>query len=110
MKATGTIILAAAAMSLAACATPQQSQVMRWVPTGTAAIPEQQALAECRYDIVKDRSNFDQLFLLSGQPAITPSGHVQGLSSHGQGMFQLCMSARGYNLAGSTPYVAGVKP
>ena len=97
-------------MSLTACATaPQTPQVMRWVPMGSAVIPEHQALAECRYDIVKDRRNFDQLSLLSGQPAITPSGHVQGLSGQGQGMFSLCMSARGYNLAGSKPYIAGAK-
>ena len=107
------IILAAAAMSLTACATAQQPQITRWVPTGTAAIPERQALAECRHDIVKDinnSGNFDRLFLLSRQSPITDSGHVQGLSSHGERVFSLCMSARGYSLAGATPYIGSQKP
>jgi hypothetical protein len=67
----------------------------------------EQALAECRYDIVKDRNNFDQLFLMSGQPAITADGGVQGLSNQGAGMFQLCMQAHGYNPAGWTPVNTG---
>ena len=78
------IILAAAALSLTACATPQQQTIMTWSPTGSAAIPEQQALAECRYD-----------------------GEVGGLSGHGQTMFAMCMRARGYAPGGRVPYAAG---
>lgn len=97
----------AAAMSLTACATPQQQTIMTWSPTGTAAVPEQQALAECRYDVIKDPNNFDRLFLLSGQSPIGPNGEVGGLSGHGQTMFAMCMRARGYAPGGRVPYVAG---
>lgn len=100
-------VAASAALLLTACAARQQQTIMTWTPTGTAAIPQQQALAECRYDVVKDRSNFDQLFLLSGQSAIGPNGEVGGLSGQGQTMFAMCMRARGYAPGGMAPYAGG---
>ncbi len=101
------ILIAAAALSLTACATPQPPQIMTWSPTGTAAAPLSHALAECRYDIIKDRNNFSQLFLLSGQSPIGPNGEVGGLSPQGQTMFAMCMRARGYAPGGMVPYAGG---
>lgn len=87
---------------LAGC-TPRQQGIMTWHARDTPTVSQEQALAECRYDIVKDRTNFEQLFLMSGQPAIRADGAVQGLSSQGVGMFQLCMQAHGYDPAGMIP-------
>jgi hypothetical protein len=100
------IVAAVALLTLTACAAQQPPPVMTWAARGAPTMSQEQALAECRYDIVKDKNNFDRLFLLSGQPAITAGGHVQGLSQQGAGMFQLCMQAKGYEQAGFVPHNA----
>ena len=109
MNRAGPLLLTAA-IALTACATPQQQTIMTWSPTGSAAIPKEQALAECRYDIVKDPNNFDRLFLMSGQSPIGPNGEVGGLSGHGQTMFAMCMRSRGYAPGSLVPYTAGRQP
>jgi hypothetical protein len=100
------ILGTAAALALTACA-QRQPTIMTWTATGTAGIPLHQALAECRYDVVKEPTNFTQLFLLSGQSPIAASGHVQGLSAQGETMFELCMRSRGYAPGGMTAYTGG---
>ncbi len=101
------ILTAAAVLSLTACAGNRQQTIMTWSPTGTASMPVSNAVAECRYDIIKDHNNFDQLFLMSGQSPIGPNGEVGGLSARGQDMFAMCMRSRGYAPGGMVPYTGG---
>jgi hypothetical protein len=89
-----------ALLALSACANPNANKEMSWVPRGTPTVPMEQARSECRFEISKDITNFDRLFLMSGQPAITPEGSLQGLSSQGTTRFQFCMQARGYDAGG----------
>ena len=92
---------------LAGCAAHQPPQTMAWAPVGDATTSLDLALAKCRYDIVQDNRNFDQLFLLSGQPKTTASGGVQGLNQNGTALFSMCMGAEGYKPAGMVPIDSG---
>jgi hypothetical protein len=97
------IVAATVILAVSACAAQQPPMKAVWSPQGTPTLPQSQALAECRYDAMKDPNNFDRLFLLSGQPAMRADGSIQGLSQHGMGMFQLCMQAKGYVVSGAEP-------
>lgn len=91
--------IAVALFLMAGCAA-QANRMMTWTPTGTPSIPQEQALAECRYDLAHDNRNFDKLFLMSGKPKISESGMLQGLNPGGTELFSLCMSTKGYRQAG----------
>lgn len=96
---TTTAAVAVALALLTGCAVPKR-QVMTWAPSGGgASVPQEQALAQCSYEVAGNPANFDRLFLLSGQPKIGAHG-VQGLSAEGMQLFSLCMAAKGYRQAG----------
>lgn len=100
-------LIAAAALTLSACAGSQRSNtITTWAAQPHATIPQEQALAQCRYDIVQNPNNFDNLAKLAGQAGLTPSGHVQGLNANGQGLFVMCMQAKGFVPSGTVPYNA----
>lgn len=98
------IAIAIAGLSLAACANrPPPSEIV-WTATPDASISKDQALAKCRYDLMQPmnrQANFDHLFLYSGQPLQTPTGHIQGLSANRQMMFVQCMRSHGFQPGGT---------
>jgi hypothetical protein len=93
--------VAVAAALLAGCAAPRR-HVMTWAPSGAAAVPKEQALARCSFEVGDDEHNFDRLFLLSGQPRFGPHG-LQGLNRQGVQLFEACMLGMGYRSAGTVP-------
>lgn len=94
------LAIIAAALSLAACASPQQPLVAVWKPVSDTAIPEEQATAKCEYDLMQNRAAFDNLSVLAGQPR---------LNSYGSTLYQKCMMAQGYQFGGMVTEF-GTKP
>lgn len=112
MKHVTAITILVAGLSLTACANRQPPMEIVYVATPDATISRNQAIAKCRYDIIQPQNrvaNFDGLFLYSGQPLQTPTGHIQGLNANGQATFLMCMASHGYQPGGMVQ-VPGAAP